>query len=272
MKVRRFQAIGYGGAIGTLGGLIGLGGAEFRLPVLMGPFGYGPRQAVLLNLLISLVTLLFGLVARMGLGTAPDLLGRTPVILSLIAGAMTAAYFGTALMPRLSDGALHRIIGVLLLALAALLAGEALLPLEVSHGLPDLPVLRIAVGLLCGLGIGLVSSLLGVAGGELIIPALVLAFGFDIKTAGTASLMISLPTVLVGILHYARQGAYRERRALSDTVIPMAVGSAGGALAGAALVGLIAADILKALLGAILAISATKILRHPNSATSRSPV
>jgi uncharacterized membrane protein YfcA len=269
MKVRRFQAIGYGGAIGTLGGLIGLGGAEFRLPVLMGPFGYGPRQAVLLNLLISLVTLLFGLVARMGLGTAPDLLGRTPVILSLIAGAMTAAYFGTALMPRLSDGALHRIIGVLLLALAALLAGEALLPLEVSHGFP---ALRIAVGLLCGLGIGLVSSLLGVAGGELIIPALVLAFGFDIKTAGTASLMISLPTVLVGILHYARQGAYRERRALSDTVIPMAVGSAGGALAGAALVGLIAADILKALLGAILAISATKILRHPNSATSRSPV
>jgi len=39
--------------------------------------------------------------------------------------------------------------------------------------------------------IGLVSSVLGVAGGELIVPTLVFGFGADIKTAGTASLLIS---------------------------------------------------------------------------------
>jgi uncharacterized protein len=39
--------------------------------------------------------------------------------------------------------------------------------------------------LVCGLAIGLVSSLLGVAGGELIIPTSVFAFGADIKTAWT---------------------------------------------------------------------------------------
>jgi uncharacterized protein len=31
--------------IGTLGGFIGLGGAEFRLPVLVGSLGYPARQA-----------------------------------------------------------------------------------------------------------------------------------------------------------------------------------------------------------------------------------
>ena len=38
---RLVAAFGGGGVIGTLGGLIGLGGAEFRLPLLIGLFGFG---------------------------------------------------------------------------------------------------------------------------------------------------------------------------------------------------------------------------------------
>lgn len=37
----RVAAFGGGALIGTLGGLIGLGGAEFRLPLLIGAFGFG---------------------------------------------------------------------------------------------------------------------------------------------------------------------------------------------------------------------------------------
>jgi uncharacterized membrane protein YfcA len=101
--------------------------------------------------------------------------------------------------------------------------------------------------------------LLGVAGGELIIPTLVFAFGADIKTAGTASLLISLPTVLVGVIRYARQGAFAERRTLSETVAPMGLGSVIGAVAGGLLVGLIPAGLLKVVLGVILNISAFRI-------------
>ena len=50
--------------IGGLAGLIGLGGGEFRLPVLTHIIGFPPRAAIPLNLLISLVTLSFALVAR----------------------------------------------------------------------------------------------------------------------------------------------------------------------------------------------------------------
>jgi hypothetical protein len=50
--------------IAVLGGLIGLGGAEFRLPVLVGPLGHPPRRAVPLNLAVSLATIAAALAVR----------------------------------------------------------------------------------------------------------------------------------------------------------------------------------------------------------------
>ena len=44
-----------GASVGVLGGLIGLGGAEFRLPLLIGIFGFLALQAVILNKALSLV-------------------------------------------------------------------------------------------------------------------------------------------------------------------------------------------------------------------------
>ena len=46
-------SFGIGAAVGTAGGLIGLGGAEFRLPALVGALGFTARQAVPVNLLCS---------------------------------------------------------------------------------------------------------------------------------------------------------------------------------------------------------------------------
>lgn len=114
----------------------------------------------------------------------------------------------------------------------------------------------------------LVSSLLGVAGGEIIIPTLVFAFGADIKTAGTASLLVSLPTVLVGVVKYASRGAFANRAALSDTVAPMGVGSVIGAVIGGMLVGVIPASVLKVTLGIILNVSAFRVFHKAKSHNS----
>ena len=46
---RFILAFAAGAAVGILGGLIGLGGAEFRLPILIGAFGFGPLPAVILR-------------------------------------------------------------------------------------------------------------------------------------------------------------------------------------------------------------------------------
>lgn len=184
----------------------------------------------------------------------------------MIGGAVISAYVGVSLVHRVSEQLLERIIFVLLLVLGAGLIVEAFLPQQAPALLPDAPAVRLVCavlfGLGIGLGIGLVSSLLGVAGGELIIPVLVFAFGADIRAAGTASLIISLPTVATGVFRHARLKAFSDRRDLTETVAPMGLGSVLGAVAGGLLVGFAPAAVLKLALGVILIISAVRIFRH----------
>jgi uncharacterized protein len=250
-----------GAVVGILGGLIGLGGAEFRLPLLIGLFALLAHQAVRLNLLVSLATVIASIAARFGFATFPDLAALIPEILAVTAGAVVAAWVGTGLLACLSVTTLTRTIAALLVLVGALLLTEAVLGLDVGRGLPQDGVLRPLVGVLAGLGIGLVSSLLGVAGGEFIIPTMMLAFGADVRTAGTASLLISLPTVAVGVLRYQRQGAYSDPQLLIRLALPMAIGSVAGAMFGAALLPYAPGAVLKTVLGAILIASAVKLSR-----------
>jgi uncharacterized membrane protein YfcA len=53
-----------GAVIGLLGGLIGLGGAEFRLPLLIAVFGFVALEAVILNKAMSLIVVASALVFR----------------------------------------------------------------------------------------------------------------------------------------------------------------------------------------------------------------
>ena len=251
----------YGTPIGLLGGLIGLGGAEFRLPVLAGVFGYRARRAVALNLAISLITVVSSLLIRSSTLSLAPLFALLPLTVAMILGSVSAAYVGTALVHRVSEHLLERVILVFLVVIGTALIVEAFLPQQVTGLLPDILLVRLIAAILFGLGIGLVSSLLGVAGGELIIPTFVFAFGADIKAAGTASLLISLPTVLVGVLRHRRLEAFEERRDLSETVAPMGIGSVIGAVAGGLLVGLVPAAALKLILGVILIVSAIRIFR-----------
>ncbi len=58
-----------------------------------------------------------------------------------------------------------------------------------------------------GLTAGVLSGLFGIGGGLVIVPALVLLFGMDTKTAfGTSLFVILLPTGLLGVLEYGRTG------------------------------------------------------------------
>lgn len=261
-KLGLAAAFGCGAAVGALGGLIGLGGAEFRLPLLLGLFALAAHQAVRVNLLVSLATVAAAALARFGLAPAPDLIGHLPEAAVLALGSTAAAYFGAGLLARLDAAALTRLIAALLLGIALLLvvevaAGDAL-HLRLEPGGAARPLL----GAVAGTAIGLASSLLGVAGGELIIPTLVFGFGMDIKAAGTASLLVSLPTVVAGVLRFRAQGAYRDRAVLARLAFPMAVGSAAGAILGAALLPLAPTGFIKLLLGGVLAASAAKLLRE----------
>ncbi len=265
-------AFGFAVPIAMLGGLIGLGGAEFRLPVLVGFLHYSAKQAVPLNLAVSLITVVTSLVIRANTLSIAPLKDIGTIICALIAGAVVAAFFGAALAHRISERRLEQVILVLLVAIGVALLVEAFVPQQGIGFIPTQPFAQIIGGILFGLMIGIVSSLLGVAGGELIIPTLIFAFGVEIKIAGTASLLISLPTIIVGLVRYARRGAFASRQLFSDTIAPMGIGSVIGAFIGGAIVGIISAQVLKFVLGVILIVSAVRIFsqqRHPASPTHR---
>ena len=111
------RAFGWCVPIGALGGLIGLGGGEFRLPVLMYGIGFDARTAVPLNLVTSLVTLAFALVVRSRAISLDAVIPYAPAMIGLLAGGMVSASYGTRLVQRLSD---RRLVALI----AALLAGN----------------------------------------------------------------------------------------------------------------------------------------------------
>jgi uncharacterized membrane protein YfcA len=80
---------------------MGLGGAEFRLPVLVAVLEYLPHQAVPLNLAVSLITILISLPVRVVALSLTPVLPLLPVILALISGAIITAFYGATLVRRL---------------------------------------------------------------------------------------------------------------------------------------------------------------------------
>ena len=249
----------WGVPIAALGGVIGLGGAEFRLPVLVGVLRHTARAAVPLNLAVSLVTICASLVSRSA--TLPSVVPYGTDLVALALGAIVAAFFGATWARAIPESQLRRVILVLLVSIGVALIVEALVVVGGDGLLPADGGVRVAAGLAFGLAIGVFSSVLGVAGGEVIIPTLVFAYGADIRTAGTASLLVSLPTVITGIARYAARGAYADTHGVKWTVLPMAIGSVIGATLGGLAVGLISVTLLKVGLGVILIWSALRIFR-----------
>ena len=237
-----------------------MGGAEFRLPLLLTVFGYATLPAVVVNLVVSLVTVVFSFIFRLRTIGLEVIASNLSVIGNILTGSLIGSYFGARLATHIGERALRRMVVVLLVMLSFLLMSHELMP---DYGIGPLnPLLRVGLGFLAGLAIGAVSSLLGVAGGELIIPTIVLLFAIDIKLAGSLSLAISAPTILMGLYRYQRQ------RQLADVFIDrafiawMAAGSICGSLAGSYILRHVADLYLHFFLGAILLVSAAKIATH----------
>jgi uncharacterized membrane protein YfcA len=252
-------AFGGGAAVGVLGGLIGLGGAEFRLPLLIGPFGFGALDAVILNKTMSLIVVASSLVFRAGTIPFGTIAQHWQPIVTLLAGSLIGAWLGASWAIWLRSETLYRIIAVLLVAIAAVLlflhgpeGGDPLLT----------GAAQIALGVVTGFAIGVVAALLGVAGGELLIPTLILLFGADVKLAGSLSLAVSLPTMLVSFARYSRDQSFSVVRRNATFALWMAAGSIVGSLIGGLLVGIVPAALLLPVLAAILVLSAVKVWSH----------
>src|SRR4051794_16908043 len=92
-----------------------------------------------------------------------------PIIVNLLVGSLVGAWFGASWATRLASQTLYRVIAALLLGIAVVLViGHDMAAADaVLTGAPQL-----LAGIAAGFGIGVVAALMGVAGGEPLIPTL----------------------------------------------------------------------------------------------------
>lgn len=252
-------AFGAGAIIGSLGGLIGLGGAEFRLPLLIGLFRFAALEAVILNKAMSLVVVTTALPFRLGAVPFGEITAHWQIVVNLLAGSLAGAWFGAGWAICLKSETLYKIIAILMVGIAVVLmfGHDASASSQLLTG-----TAQIVAGVVLGFGIGVVASLMGVAGGELLIPTLVLLFGADVKLAGSLSLAVSLPTILIGFARYSRDQSFAVLGRNRAFLMVMAAGSIVGTLIGGLMLGVVPSAILLPVLTAILLISAAKVWRH----------
>ncbi|HEY0324126.1 MAG TPA: sulfite exporter TauE/SafE family protein [Pyrinomonadaceae bacterium] len=261
--MKNVWAFCWGMGVGVLGGLIGLGGAEFRLPVLVGFYKFRTLQAIVINLIVSLVTVVFSFIFRAGFVSLDRVSSHAPIIFDILIGSLVGSYIGVRFATRINEHTLTRIVAIFLVALSLILIGHDFIFYAQSLAIPF--ALKLVFGVIAGVMIGVFSSMLGVAGGELIIPTIIILFAVDIKLAGSLSLAISIPTIIMGLLKYGRQRQLSGIRQQAGFILWMSAGSILGALIGSYSLGYVRVSFLQVLLGLILLISAVKLWRTPVS-------
>src|SRR5215469_10937445 len=130
------RAFGWCVPIGGLAGLVGLGGAEFRLPVLIYVVGYPARTAVPLNLAVSLVTLAFALLARSRTLSVAALVPYLNEVAGLAIGGVASAFYGARFVSAIKSEHLVKAVAALLAALGVLILFEVVYPFRYAQVIP----------------------------------------------------------------------------------------------------------------------------------------
>jgi uncharacterized membrane protein YfcA len=194
--------------------------------------------------------------------SAVSIVALTPYlneIFGLATGGVLSAFYGARFVSAIKSEHLIKAIAILLGALGVLILVEIAFPFQYAQIIPPGVATHFVAGFTLGIGIGLVSSILGVAGGELLIPTMMFIFGADIKTAGTASIVISVCVVTSGLWRYWRLGAIATGRGPKRIVSAMSAGSLIGAAIGGLAVGFAPVVLIKVVLGGVLVAAAAKV-------------
>ena len=220
---RAISLLGGAGA-GAFGGLFGVGGGIFLVPVIAGPLGRTQHEAHGTSLAAISATALAGMVTY-------GLHGQVDWLTAALAGpsCMLMARVGARIASRMSTRNLKLAFAALLVVVAVRLlwkadAGQA--PFEHAA----LPV-RVVFGLVLGAGVGLLAGVMGVGGGVIAVPAFTLLLGMSQQQAQGTSLALILLAAPVGALEHARRG-----NVVGPLAVWLGLGSVVGVLLAASLV------------------------------------
>jgi len=259
LTVRVLAASVFGLLLGAAAGLLGVGGGEFRIPVLLYVVRLPVVTAVAVNLFVGLLTVGVSFLRRFLLG----LMDRHSVDIALIMSvfSIVGAYLGAILTDKIPEKPLKKLLAAFLVIVGLKIGLEPFVKFPIVFSFAPSFLEEAVLAALVGLIIGVISGALGVAGGEFRIPALMYIFGLDIVTAGTTSLLVSIPTVASGFLKHHNMGHLDGNASI--IAITMGVCSVIGAFIGASYAGVVDRDILKVLLGVILVLATVRMVTKP---------
>jgi uncharacterized membrane protein YfcA len=188
-------ALALSGLIGVSLGLLGGGGSILALPVLVYVAGLEVHAAVGASLAIVGATALVG-------GLVHARRGRADLRAAAFFGAagMVGAPLGAQVTPLVPGRVLLLLFGTLMLVVSVLmLRGHP--PARSPHPGPHPAALPLA-----GFGVGLLTGFLGVGGGFLIVPALLLLADVPIHRAVGSSLLVIAANSATGFVGHIRLG------------------------------------------------------------------
>ncbi len=204
---------------GVLSGLVGVGGGIIFVPALVYAAGWNIQEAVAASLALIVFSSLSGTVRNIRSENPVD--WRVVGILSAV--AIPAAVFGVFLSYVFGKTVVEAAFAALLLALAYPTArGHSEQEEEEGDGERKMPLPLV---LLVGAGIGVLAGLLGVGGGALLVPLMVLGFGSSTKTASSNSLAVIFSVGVVGSVAYAVTGYGYLLKSLPPLIVGALVGA-----------------------------------------------
>ncbi len=183
--------IGIGLGAGLLSGLFGVGGGTVIVPLLVLLLGFDQRLGAGTSLAAIVPTATVGVISYAVHGAVAWI----PALI-LAVGSVVGAQIGTRLLPRISQTALRwGFVGFLVIVIVTLF-----LVIPSRGSALELSVLTGALLLVVGLVTGILAGLIGVGGGVIVVPALMLAFGTSDLVAKGTSLLMMIPTALSGTI------------------------------------------------------------------------
>lgn len=203
-------------AIGVVMGMLGGGGSILAVPALTMLLHFAPKEAVVISLSVVAIASTAGAAGAFVRGTLPLAAGLT-----VGAAATAGALVGGSAGANLADSTQLRLLGAVMLAAAVLMFWRP----AVSRTSVERPSTGVMLAL--GFPVGILTGLIGVGGGFLIVPALVIVAGLPMREAASASLVVMAMAATSGL------AAYLGHTPLAlSFIVPFALLAAAGAVTG----------------------------------------
>ena len=194
-------------AVGSFGTMLGIGGGLFLVPIFILLFHWEPQQAAGTSLAVVFFNALSGSIAYVR-----HRRGYYDAAIKFSLATLPGAFLGGYLVSYFSGSAFRIAFGALLMLLAVILL---LRSFARDGGIKEFDPATFKydsmLGIVISIVVGFLSSILGIGGGIIHVPAMVCLLGFPAHVAAATSQFVLAISSLVGVAtHYLLGNVYLE--------------------------------------------------------------